>query len=221
MKTRYALALAGLLCSSMLFSQVEGFRTGTRIGLGESRLSSTRYSETPRGKLHIQAGGLMVYGFNKWLGLRGDLGFSYTSSIAKGVTNNVGIFSGTYPFTDEYRFFNINLPLGLRLSAAGETFRPYAEMGISLQANLFGTEKRTYDDGSVNDDHGYGERKMTTLNPLSQDFFFGLGSELVTKQGKAFFLEVRLYSPLNAIGTVDQHNLNLNVLSIGGGVIFD
>lgn len=218
MKTILILAAIGMPFFSS--AQSEGLRTGTRVGFGSANYTSDNFSPAPSPKLYMQAGGLMVYGLNNWFGIRADLQVNFSSVEGRGIRPSDGILSSDQPYTERYMNLSLGLPLGLRLNIPAKKFRPYAGGGIMIQANLFNTEERQYDNSGVNDNYGYAARKMEGAVPLTYYGCFDLGLELVTETGKDYFLEFRMFQALSTLGTSGGKDVSLSGFTFGGGVLF-
>ncbi len=217
---RFLLLLSLVVLIRPLSAQEEGLRTATRLGLGSSMFTSGNFSETPDPRLLAQLGGVLVYGFNRYLGIRGDLQLSYTSANGRGVRHESGVLSGDFAYTEKYMHFGLGLPLTLRIGAPTPRLRPYLDFGPMVQANLFATEERIYDDQSYNDQEGYSARKMDGLTPLTYYMVYGIGLELKTESGKAYFLEFRGFSAANRIARVQMKEVSFSGFTFGGGVLF-
>ncbi len=212
--------IAAAMCMPFFsFAQSEGLRTGTRIGFGSANYTSANFNPAPSAKLYVQAGGIMVYGLNNWFGLRADLQVNYSSVEGRGIRPSSGIF-GPEPYTERYMNLGLGLPLAIRLNIPSKKFRPYAGGGIMIQANLFNTEERQYDNGGANDNYGYMSRKMEGAVPLTYYGCIDVGIELDTEAGKDFFFEFRMFEALTTLGKSDNKDVSMSGFTFGGGVLF-
>ncbi|TNE81583.1 MAG: hypothetical protein EP332_03385 [Bacteroidetes bacterium] len=201
-------------------AQEAGIRKGSRFALGSSQFESPNFFEIPNQKFLFEASGMLLYGLNSYIGLRADLQFSYTSVLAKGQLYDGGLFNEDEHPEEAYKLFSVNLPLVFRLSTGGSVLRPYAEAGYMLQANLFGSESRTFENSEMQSQYGFEERSMNSLNNFGSFLVAGAGIELKANAAQTYFLEARIYHPTGILGRVDTKSFTYSAFSIGGGVLF-
>lgn len=220
MKLRISLLLlVSFSCFQLASAQKEGIRTATRIGVGASQFSSSNFQTTPSQDLQFEAGGMLLYGINKYIGIRADLKFMYTSVEDAGPIVRGGFVPQDYPSVEQYRYIGLGLPIQLRIAAPLGKISLYADGGFMTQANLLATEKRTFSNQNVQDNNGYDERKMTSKNAINFSVVYDLGVELDAK-GQSYFLEASFFHFLSPLGKVSDNEVNLRGFSIGGGILF-
>jgi len=202
-------------------AQLEGFHAGARFGIGESQLSASGYQEI-QDKLHFSFGFISNYGFNEHLGIGVDILAGITRAKGFGeVVDNGGIFgSATYKFEDDLRFFDLNVPLLVKLSAGKGNFRPYLLGGPSLNFTLFATEKRTYADGNYHQAYGYDERELTNKENTHFSLVYGAGILIKALEKSGYFMEFRMNHPLTPAGRLNGQDYKLSFFSLNLGYYF-
>ncbi|MBI1223324.1 MAG: outer membrane beta-barrel protein [Bacteroidetes bacterium] len=200
-------------------AQKKGIRTGTRLGVGTSQFMSNNFQSNPSQNLQFEAGGNLIYGITEYIGIRADLKLMYTSVEGDGPSQKAGIPQQNYVSREAYRYLGLGLPLQLRIAAPLGKISIYGDAGIMPQANLLATEKRTYDNSSLQNNYGYEERKFSDKNAMNFSFVYDLGLEL-DADSRSYFLEFSFYRFLSPLGQVSKKDVNVSGFTIGGGLLF-
>lgn len=213
------LGIIAFFIQSDVFAQK--FHIGSRIGLGETSMLTDFYPEDPKGQIDFQAGGSALVMLNQNLGLSADLLFNYHTAKANGVDTVKGVVNDSYySYANQFKFFNLQVPLQLRFTGGSNKLHPYATGGVAINFSLISLESKTYDNSSYNDDHGYSDMQFQDMNPISFQYVGAIGLLIDTEMEKSYFIELKYQGPFTDAGTLGNQPLSFRTISLGGGYYF-
>ena len=228
MKTLKKILLVGLFANLIcilpqeLTAQEKGFHYGVRFGLGESTLNLKNVT-TQTSKLLISGGIATNYQFNRFLGANVDFLFTSKGGKISGVTKTTNIFGSeqSYNYNDTYNLYYAELPITGKLSVPlSEDFFVKVFAGPSFNFKLIATETREYNDKDFNNEYGYQNQKIETLETMEHSFIYGAGIDVTSKDNRIFFLDFRKNNSLNPIGTINNYSAKSEYFVISAGYVF-
>lgn len=197
----------GIFFTQNSFGQItDGFHYGIRVGIGESNLKINNTAGLDS-KLLLTGGLSANYQFNRFLGLSADFLVTGKGGVRYGTTRvNTAIGSRYYDYTETYRLNYVDIPLMLKLSLPlGGEFSIRAYTGPSINFFFSGWENRVYDENDYNQDNGYYNREITTMNVADGGWVFGAGIDINTQNGNTYILDLR-----SSIGSSPAGRINSN-----------
>jgi hypothetical protein len=206
--------------ATALFAQSPGFKKGARFSLGEASFKDFNHDNITTDSKLLMSGGVSVSNqFTENFGLMADVLF--TSKGAKGSgTTNVGAFGSEEKFDDTYRLFYAELPIMAKISVGADNFYIKGFAGPSINFNLLGTETRVFENGNVDNNEGYRDRQLNDLEVIEFSTVIGGGIDVVNSVGQAFFVDLRLSSPISSLGKIQGATPSNSYFSIGVGYLY-
>lgn len=202
-------------------AQEKGFHYGARFGIGESNLNIEGIT-TEKGKLALSGGAATSYQFGEIFGITADFLFTSKGATAEGTTQEETLFgTQTYKYTDKYNLFYAELPITGKLSIPiGDDFFLKAYSGPSMNFNLLALESRIYDNTDYHQDNGYFDREMKDLETIEYALIYGVGVDIISKDDRIFFLDVRSSGALTPVGNINGRSAKSNYFLISAGYMF-
>jgi hypothetical protein len=210
--------LLALLCVPVLgFAQGE-YKTGARIGIGQSTFTNL---DQAKGVIHFMGGFNSTYLLNENLGFSAELLVNTIGTEYRGVRESGGIFSTDQPYTGDLRFVSINIPVYPTIALGSEDFKFTIHGGPSINFNVFGRESRDFDDDSVDDVERESLQNYETFNFT---VVYGAGVRIKTGAEQYVFLDFRMNNSLTDVYTTDENvdptSTRANYFSISTGYMF-
>ncbi len=214
MKSFILIALASIF-TTPLFSQNLGLKVGTRLSLGQSDFSENTVSST--GRLCMGAGATANYQFTKWFGLATDVMLMKKGAMVKGQYQSNDVLNTKYNYSENYKFYQAELPLMAKLRIGSEHFGFKFFAGPCIAFNLISNSTRTYENENYNNNNGYVNRTLENVNVIEKSVVYGFGIETKSKRDEVFFLDFKNNNGISPIGKINGENIftRYSVLSIG------
>lgn len=207
-----ALTLTGL-------AQDKGFYYGTRFTLGETSLSGGNL-QNPTGKLLWQVGAASAYQFTPNIGLTADFLITGKGTKGTGSETTGGVIPQTYDYNEKINLLNGEVPIAAKLSFGIGNLYLKAYAGPSVNFNFGGFHTLTYDDNAYNDNNGFTNKEITTLETMSTSLVYGAGIDVKSGDGRLFFLDLRLSSSFEPIGTINGADIESKFVGLSAGYLF-
>lgn len=193
----------------------QGLKVGTRISLGQSNFSGNLLNST--GRLFIGVGATANFQFNKWLGIASDAMLIKKGAYVVGTYRSNDVFQTQYNYTENYKFYQAELPIMAKVRIGSEHFAFKAFAGPCIGFNLVSVSSRTYDNPNYNNDNGYTNKDLEAINVFEQSIVCGVGIEVKSTKNEVLFLDLRNTNGITPMGKINGQNLytQYTALSIG------
>ncbi len=209
-----------MICTFGAYAQDGGFYYGTRLALGESNLES-KGIDNSQSKLFWQLGAASAFQLTNNIGITADFLLTGKGAKGNGSVENGGITGPSeYTYDEDISLINGEVPLALKLSypVGGLYLKAYA--GPSINFNFVGTHSRTYDNEGYNNNNGFNNSKIKTLETMSTSFVYGAGVDVKAGNNRLFFLDVRLSQSMADIGTINGEGIQSSFVALTAGYMF-
>lgn len=187
--------LSAILCMFMGvgYAQVGDLKSGLRFAIGESDFDSRKGPDigASSGKVSFQAGPSLQMNFTKWLGLQGELLFSYRAVSLQG-EDNPRLFGGKETFDNKYRFSSINIPLlpTFILDMGKLSLQVFA--GPDIAFSLGSNYSKVYRDEQTNEDYGFEKSDLSNdISAVNLGLVAGFGLNINVSSNGSFFVDFR------------------------------
>lgn len=208
-------SLVVLVLMIAFFGKAQGLKIGTRISLGQSNFAGHLLNST--GRLYAGFGASADYQFNHWFGIASDAMLLKKGAYEVGTYQSNDVLKSKYNYTENYKFFQAELPVMAKLRIGSEHFAFKAFAGPCIAFNLASVSTRTYDNQSYNNDNGYVNKPLESMNVFEESIIYGIGLEVKSNRNEVLFLDFRNNNGISPIGKINGQNLytKYSVLSIG------
>ena len=220
---RIAIVLGACLMSALSINAQEvGFHVGARFSLGTTNLDITN-SSSEVGKLSFDVGVASQYVFHPNFVVGADFLIGAASSNNSGYETGSDIFGNAvqYDYEERYRLAFAEAPITVmpRLRIKDD-FYLKGIAGVAPSFFVGGVTTRTYDNSNYNDDHGYTDKSIQTIESFTLNGVFGGGIDVVHADGRTLFLEARYYNGFDSIGLLNGNSASLNRFKMSIGYTF-
>lgn len=217
MKNLILIAVLNLAGIQLIHAQEKVLKLGSRFTLGQSEIMGGDFENKQAGLL-IGIGGSADYQFNKIFGLMGDAMLIKKGVALKGTSS--GPLIGNQAYTDKFHFYQAEFPIMAKLRIGSEKFAFRAFAGPSFAFNLMSLQSRIYENQNYNEDNGYENRTLQSINIMDKSLVGGLGIEIAGTGREMFFADLRSSQSLSPIGKIDDKDVFLRHFNVSLGCVF-
>jgi hypothetical protein len=175
-------------------TNAQDFKTGIRLGIGESELNDRSGEETNLLKKLSFSGGISAsYDFNEWFGLLGDVLLVNNGGRVTGQDDPNGIFGPEESFTNTYNFTYLEVPILASGRLKNGKFGLRAFVGPSINFMLKAAYQKQYDDSNADEDHGFRDETFTNkVDGTHVAVIAGMGLDIDISDRGVFFVDFRM-----------------------------
>lgn len=204
-----------MVLTTAIFGHAQGLKIGTRISLGQSDFSGNLLNSS--GRLYAGIGATANYQFNNWFGLASDAMLMKKGSYVVGTYQNNDVLQTQYRYSENYKFYQAELPVMAKLRIGSEHFAFKVFAGPCIAFNLASVSSRTYDNANYSNDHSYVNKPLEGMNVFEQSVMYGFGLEVKSSRNEVLFLDFRNNNGISPIGNINGQDLytRYSALSIG------
>ncbi|MFT4996431.1 MAG: hypothetical protein ACI9BJ_000931 [Flavobacteriales bacterium] len=203
------------------FAQDKGFYYGTRFSLGESDLLGGQLENTT-GKLFWQVGAASAYQFTENIGLTADFLLSGKGTKNNDeVTSSGGVFGDrTYKYDEKVSLLSGDVPIAMKFSVNIQKLYLKVYGGPSVNFQFAGFHTREYEDANYNDENGFDNKEITSLETMNLGWVYGAGVDVKSGDGRLFFLDFRLGNSPKSIASINGKGVRNSYMGLSAGYLF-